>query len=488
MAKYKIKLFAHGVPNGQDIWGNPGADAKYIEAFYSRQSNIPSQMLLEVMQFGSETNSYYTYFRGDIQEKGGRKGGYFALTIRIDHYYTDIQNVYNLIEAAFNKFIIGTVLEQTQGEYRFLVPQLSQADDTLKALEKEIEHYLMQFSSDADFVSLSGFKCNGQNEFGIINLLEASASTVAKHVKSTGKISVSSFHPSSKEQQIMKEANEKVQDTNKRAQQQIAAIEQKAQNDITSIQNSERQKVQSAIKEKEDEANKRISSLNSELQNMRSYKTKYEKAQSDLDKSNKVIFEIKKSLSGLNGKAENLGMSSVPDGGNSTHYTSNDQEVPKKKSRFMRIVKNLHPFIDLIVMVILVGIVLQKNCTSSENSGAAKKLSTAKQTEEQHKPKAQNTNNHGSATEATEIEQSLQEEFSKASIDIKDYDPKYPMKKGKEYQISLKDVTTDKKIVWESKDFKISEDKIIPKHPGKCIIYCLVGGEKVKSREIIVNQ
>ena len=49
---YNIKLFVHGVPNGQDIWGNPGADAKYIEAFYGRKSNVASQMILEVMQFG----------------------------------------------------------------------------------------------------------------------------------------------------------------------------------------------------------------------------------------------------------------------------------------------------------------------------------------------------------------------------------------------------------------------------------------------------
>ena len=58
---YNIKLFVHGVPNGQDIWGNPGADAKYIEAFYGRKSNVASQMILEVMQFGGETNAYYTY-------------------------------------------------------------------------------------------------------------------------------------------------------------------------------------------------------------------------------------------------------------------------------------------------------------------------------------------------------------------------------------------------------------------------------------------
>ena len=59
---YNIKLFIHGVPNGHDVWGNPEADANYIDAFYGRKPNITSQMLLEVMQFGGETNAYYTFF------------------------------------------------------------------------------------------------------------------------------------------------------------------------------------------------------------------------------------------------------------------------------------------------------------------------------------------------------------------------------------------------------------------------------------------
>ena len=154
---YNIKLFVHGVPNGQDIWGNPGADAKYIEAFYGRKSNVASQMILEVMQFGGETNAYYTYFyyNDKIQDKQNRTGGYFALTLRINYYYADVQNIYNLLEAAFNKYIIGSVLEYTAGGgCRFLVSQLNQANENFLALEKELVHYLMQFSTTISFRSV----------------------------------------------------------------------------------------------------------------------------------------------------------------------------------------------------------------------------------------------------------------------------------------------------------------------------------------------
>ncbi|MDE5550631.1 MAG: hypothetical protein K2I99_04680, partial [Bacteroidaceae bacterium] len=246
----EIKLYTHGVPNGQSIWGNPDADAQYIETFYGRKSSVPSQMLVEVMQFAGKTNAYYTYFcHGNFQDNGGRPGGYFALTLRINHYYKDIQNIYNLLEAAFNKFIIGSVLERTNDGYRFLIPQLNQKDKLFKDLENELTHYLTQFSSDNDFVSLGGFKSNGQNECGTINLLEATPSVVIQRVKSTGKTSVSPLYPSSREQQIIDKCNNKIQTIKADAQQQKAIMEQKMQNDMATIQSRTNQKLQATNSE-----------------------------------------------------------------------------------------------------------------------------------------------------------------------------------------------------------------------------------------------
>ena len=321
----EIKLYTHGVPNGQSIWGNPDADAQYIETFYGRKSSVPSQMLVEVMQFAGKTNAYYTYFcHGNFQDNGGRPGGYFALTLRINHYYKDIQNIYNLLEAAFNKFIIGSVLERTNDGYRFLISQLNQKDKLFKDLENELKHYLTQFSSDNDFVSLGGFKSNGQNECGTINLLEATPSVVIQRVKSAGKTSVSPLYPSSREQQIIDKCNNEIQTIKADTQQQKAIMEQKMQNDMATIQSRTNQKLQAT---------------NSELQ---SYKTKYEHAQLALDKANKVIADIKKSVD-------------IPVGYVQPHR---DDETPKKDSIFMNVAKKLHLFIDFFSMLLLVYIVV----------------------------------------------------------------------------------------------------------------------------------
>lgn len=409
---YNIKLFVHGVPNGQDIWGNPGADTKYIETFYGRKSNVLSQMFLEVMQIAGETNAYYTYFyyNDNIQDTSSRTGGYFALTLRINYYYADIQNIYNLLEAAFNKFIIGNVLEYTTGGgCRFLISQLNQANDILKTLEKELHNYLMEFSCDKDFISLNDFKSNGQNNSTTINLLEATPNIVIKHVKSMGKISVSSFYPSSKEQQIINKMNTEIQAVTINAQQQISAIRQKAQQDVLSAQKDKEQGIQ-AIKNEYKEADKRISQLsaqndkaekeinrlnsqvndlNAKLQNAQSYKEHYEENQKKVEKMENLIAEIKKNLSGMNGIYEQLGISSV-----GTRRGGENE----KSYGIMAFIKNIHPIVDLCLEIIIV-LMLFKSC---DNNNSLEK--THKKEISIQRTQHQNTS------------QSLQEEYQKARI------------------------------------------------------------------------
>lgn len=520
---YNIKLFVHGVPNGQDIWGNPGSDAKYIEAFYGRKSNVASQMILEVMQFGGETNAYYTYFyyNDKIQDKQNRTGGYFALTLRINYYYADIQNIYNVLEAAFNKYIIGSVLEYTAGGgCRFLVSQLNQANDNFSALEKELEHYLMQFSSNKDFVSLGGFRCNGQNECGTINLLEAASNVVLNHVKSTGKISVSSLHPTSKEQQIINKMNSEVQAANSNAQQQIAAVQQKAQQDVQAAQRDKEQGIQ-AVKNEYKDADKTISQLraqidknnkeisrlstqvnelNTKWQNAQAYKTHYEESQKKLEKTEKLISEIKKNLSGLSGISELLGISSV----GSDIYgrgRGRGKEPEEKSNGFASFVKKIHPFLDFFVMIILlliIGVTLPKSCDSKDRSLASFSLFGGDKKDVEDKNEKFEENNgsvHEETDERDEVEssddaievvqetlESLKQKFPAARINV---DPMNEatgnfmrVSSGSSYTISIVGANEELKGEWDYNpdEFYIQDGNIIPKRAGKCRIVYKVNG------------
>lgn len=526
---YNIKLFVHGVPNGQDIWGNPGADAKYIEAFYGRKSNVASQMILEVMQFGGETNAYYTffYYNDKIQDKQNRKGGYFALTLRINYYYADVQNIYNLLEAAFSKYIIGSVLEYTAGGgCRFLVSQLNQVDKNFKELEKELEHYLMQFSNDTDFVSLGGFKSNGQNECGSINLLEAASNIVANHVKSTGKISVSSLHPTTKEQQLITKMNSEVQAANSNAQQQIAAAQQKAQQDVQTALRDKEQGIQ-AIKNEYKEADKTISQLrnqideakknndklasqvnelNQKLQNAQDYKRKYDESQESLRKSEELVEEIKNNLSGLSGISKLLDVSSV--GAN-----SGGKSPQKHFNGIESFIKKIHPFMDFFVMLILlciIGVTLPKSCESKDTKptgwnpfGRDKEKVVAPKAQKQvagfHESAevSEEESPESSDNPADDVQktlESLHAKYPNARIDVSNINERtgnyMQVGSGSNYTISIVGVNNDLMGEWvyNPEDFYVQDGNIIPRHAGSCRIAYKVNGIDFLERFITVKQ
>lgn len=531
---YNIKLFVHGVPNGQDVWGNPGADAKYIEAFYGRKSYVSSQMFLEVMQFGGETGAYYTYYYNNskLQEKGGRTGGYFALTLRINYYYADIQNIYNLLEAAFNKYIIGSVLEYTTGGgCRFKISQFNQTNDNLIALAKELEHYLMQFSCNQDFVSLNGFMSNGQNESGTINLLEAASNVVLNHVKSTGKISVSSLHPTSKEQQIISKMNSEVQAAITNAQQQIAAVQQKAQQDVQAAQRDKEQGIQ-AVKNECKDADKTISQLraqidkdnkdinrlsiqvnelNTKWQNAQAYKIHYEENQEKLEKTEKLIAEIKKNLSGLSGISEILGISSV----SSDIYVrgrGRSKEPEDKSNGFVSFVKKIHPFLDFFVMLILlliIGLTLPKSCDSKDKCLARFSLTSGDKKEVFEQEGSDVTEEDASVDEVTNGEEelepannpnviqetfeSLRARYPDARIEVSNINEgtgKFmQVSSGSNYNISIVGADENLKGEWiyDPKDFYIHDGNLIPQRAGSCKIIYKVNGIEFLNRIITVK-
>lgn len=519
---YNIKLFVHGVPNGQDIWGNPSAEAKYIEAFYGRKSNVSSQMILEVMQFGGETNAYYTYFyyNDKIQDKQNRTGGYFALTLRINYYYADVQNIYNLLEAAFNKYIIGSVLEYTSGGgCRFLISQFNQANENFIALEKELEHYLMQFSSNTDFVSLGGFKSNGQNECGTINLLEAASNVVSAHVKSTGKISVSALHPTSKEQQIISKMNSELQVAQSNAQHQIEAVQKKAQQDVQAALKDKEQGIQavkneykeadktiSQLRTQIDKANKnnaqltsQINDLNLKLQNAQSYKTKYDENQKRLVKLEELVEKIKNNLSGLSGISELLGMSSV--GGNNHGGRQSGGRKPEEYSHgFESFIKKIHPFMDFFVMLVLlciIGVTLPKSCNSKDNNSVSFSLLGSDKKVDGQKGKEQLAE-FQEGTKVPDIEEaqtvsepsqpSLKERFPNAKIDVSGISNANPMKAGFSYKVSLLNVEGDLKGEWVSNDFDIYNEQVTPKKDGPCTLLYIVNGDTLVTRTISVKR
>lgn len=363
---YQIKLYAHGTPNGHCTWGVGDFDRYYINNFYGgRKSKVSIQMLVEVRQFDSSVYCYYTYLRtGNVCDNDGRSGGFFALTLRINYYYADIQNIYNVLDAAYNKYIVGTVVKVNDGAIKYLVTKFAQdkADERLKALEQELVRYLWQFSSKSDFVPLTGFKTNAQNGPEEVNVHECEMKDIAGRVKRNGSISVSPSYPSTKEQQLIQEKTNEINAVKAEAQRQIVAAQEKARNDVNEANRQKEADIE-AVRKQYKNLNKTINTLQQEnarlTQNAADNKKKHEDVIKDLEKM-KVLYDnayaILSNLAGMSaGPRANTQPVREESNGRDNHQGRGHSSLLKE---FVPKTRPLVSFIILFVLFIIVCAIL----------------------------------------------------------------------------------------------------------------------------------
>lgn len=498
---YDIKLYVHGVPDGQKMWGIGNVDANYIKAFYGRQSDVPVLMFVEVRQYGSMSYCYYTYMCADkVYDHVGRPGSYFALTLRINYFYADVQNIYNLLDAGYNKFIVGNVVQVNGGSTKYLVADFNENSDKVNSifnsLEAEIKNYLMQFSSDTDFIPLNGFKTNGQTG-AAFNVHGCVIKTVTDYVKNNGSAVLSPLYPSIKEQQLINQVNE--------AKIQVKKEGEVAGSTINSLR-SDLNKANEEIKR----LNGALGKLKTEAKNTEDYLKKYELVSNELAKKNKVLERIKGELSGISNITENPSFNPI--------------SSAKEKSEIKSIINKLHPFVDIFIMVLLlllIGLTLPNSCedekeqntqqtesgtrtpsdevvSNADDSEATKAMgANNRQNKEDVDKENENTytiEDNGEINDDKIHSQYLKIMFKNAIIDVAEITKSKPMKFGDDsyYTLSLKNhgkEVSPKEINgrWESNDFKINENIIQPLHSGKCQISFVVGDVVLTTRDIEVK-
>ena len=242
-----INLYVHGVPMGHKTWGVLGEDDNFIANFYSSKWPAKELMQVDIMECKGKVYSYYTFVKGqNVMGYDNRTGSYFALTIRMDAYYADLQNMNKILSAAYEKMCVGRLV-QKQGEgIKFIVQDFAVLDNELKGMENRIISYIGEFSNNKDLVSFSGFKTNGQQAAQTENLLECDNAKALNTVKATGKISVSPYYPSKEVKELISKnedetqklrqmTSQQINEAHEKASQQIRNIESKAKEDIASV-------------------------------------------------------------------------------------------------------------------------------------------------------------------------------------------------------------------------------------------------------------
>jgi len=470
----KLNLFVHGVPKGQKIWGPQGEDRIFLESFYSRKPSVEAQLQVDVIQIGGNLNCYYTYLRGgNILDKDNRQGSYFALTVRVNAFYNDLFNMFNILDATYNKFILRTILTSDESSTRFIVDDFRQSEEKLQGIEKDIINYLSSFSISSDFISLDKFAVNAKSESRNINLLDCNNKSVLNYIKEKGNISVSPSYPS-----------EEIRSIKLQSQQQISEEKKKSEQEILRIKNeyASADKIISDLNKKLENEKNNLASLKSELlrkddqlNNFSNLKQKFDIKEQEFNKVINILSGVKQLLNGFNGRNGDF------ERGQNGRTT---QEVKRKKTKLEQLNKYL-PLINIIISIFTILIVIYSvfKIHFSENKDSDKK-------EIHESTSHENTQNLEvqSTTENNEQVLSQANEQSQYQIDIKELKNNDDiMIKGKKYQIQIKPLI--KHGHWNTTDFIFNDDSSIiePKRTGKCKIEYVENENILASRIISVK-
>ena len=303
-----INLFVHGVPMGQKIWGPKGEDERYLSSFYGPKWETPEAMKIDVMVVGGVTQCYYSYIRGgNVCDSQGRAGSYFALTLRINAFYADAQNMYNILKASYEKMCVGLCVQETNSTIKYLLSDFKSVDNKLKEIEQHILNYISEFSIGNDIINLSGFPSNSQLPTQNINLHECTKIVATDIVKKTGKLMVSPWFLSAGAAKTIEQYRIEMQATAQKAQQEIKLQQQTSQREVAEITrkskeelNTVREQSQKALKDTEDRYKQQLAKANEESEKkISSLKESYADVDAKIDALENEIKTRDKSISEL---------------------------------------------------------------------------------------------------------------------------------------------------------------------------------------------
>lgn len=238
-----INLFVHGVPMGQKIWGPKGDDQNYLSSFYGPKWGVPEIMIVEIMTFGGIPYCYYSFIKGEnVFDAQGRAGSYFALTLRMNAFYADIQNIYNILKTTYQKMCVGLCVQDTGNAVKYLCSDFQSVDSKLRNIEGHILTYISEFSIGTDIQAIENLRGVKNGRTQNINLFECHGNIAIETIRKQGKLLVSPcFLPESAAKSIAHFQAE-IQVTQQRAQQEIQLQKQTAEQKLNeTIQQSNRE-------------------------------------------------------------------------------------------------------------------------------------------------------------------------------------------------------------------------------------------------------
>lgn len=189
----KAFFYIHGVPKGQDVWGNE-QDRDYIKSFYSATYSENVRFTVEIIP--AKKRAFYTYIRAkNVYGSENREGSYFGMTLSFDgKYCTDNESLFTLFDTIFNKRIVGSIILNNGGNFRFALPTFEGKSKELEGIQSEFLKQLESFDDDFESIDNS-FTGDANGQIAYYNISDVDNTNFFSILKRTLKVYISPEYP-----------------------------------------------------------------------------------------------------------------------------------------------------------------------------------------------------------------------------------------------------------------------------------------------------
>lgn len=347
---FQVKLIIHGVPFGQKMWGEADdQDKQYISTLYNPADNATRE-LLKVEKIGQK--AYYSYIKcGNVADSNGRTGSYFGLTLVMNAYYADLQNIYGILRAVYEKLCVGVYVSDNGKNVRFIVADFAPTERKNREIQQHAINAISVFTSTSDLISLSGLP-GSNSRFAQINLQACTSATALQTMRTYGCLKVSPNYPSPETDRLRAENAKKLQEADKRHNDDMQSLKNQHDAQISQLQSQLSQKEQElrggkkGLQDKIDQLQRRLSDLEKQ------HKGQYDEISGRLQAAESAKSEIVSQLSSIVSK---WGKGAKPQG--------KEPEQPKhgkndgKNGSVMSFIKDHFQFPLILLLILVFGFV-----------------------------------------------------------------------------------------------------------------------------------
>lgn len=352
----EVELFVHGVPSGEGFWGRE-EDRNYFGTFYDHSSDVV-KFLIQTRALRGKPYCYYNYLvyktvgaqTPNIVANDGRDGSYFGITLRLDAYCKDIVNMYRILDTVFNVYVMGNLLKMEKTKLKYTTPDFTSVSSVLEGIEKATIQLIQNAFSSDSFTRLDGFAMSGGN-YPTNNLYDCTSENIMSAVMQYSRVAVSPYYPSAKEAAIQQQCNAQIQTLQQQFDARLKAdadARAKEKNEITTSLSSAKNQVsqlQHEIGQKDgviSQLNGEVSRLQSEIRNMGQSK-----------KVAQIVAPIREPISELSTILKRMVPESSERKIHGNGQKSNNDH--KKDFNFVKTVKSFIPFLNLLLLLFIVG-------------------------------------------------------------------------------------------------------------------------------------